>query len=376
VLEKTFKKIYLSPPSINIDCLEDIGDSIIELNSMTINSKNNQFEKALCDLIGTKYAKATSTGTSALHLSLKALGIKPEDEIVMPTLTFAATAFAASYIGANITFVDVEKESWNLDPDLLESYLKKKQVRPKLIMLVDLYGMPGNYDKFLEISDSYEIPLLIDSAESLGSKYNNINTGGFGLVNTLSFNLNKIVTNGGGGAVLSNNQDIIEKVSYFANQAKSDAPWFEHIDIGFNYRASDILSAIGVYQLKKLDYFVMRKHEINKLYTKKLQSQNLIEIQSDHDKSQSNFWLTNILVKSKSENRNTIDKIHKALLSVGVESRYLFKPLHLQKIYEGHNTVLNGNSERLFNSGLSLPSGVDLTDSEIEYVSQVILSQF
>jgi dTDP-4-amino-4,6-dideoxygalactose transaminase len=272
--------------------------------------------------------------------------------------------------------MDVEKESWNLDPDLLESYLKRKQKRPKLIMLVDLYGMPGNYDKFLEISDAYEIPLLVDSAESLGSKYNNINTGSFGLVNTLSFNLNKIVTNGGGGAVLSNNQDIIEKVTYFANQAKSDAPWFEHIDIGFNYRASDILSAIGVYQLKKLDYFVMRKHEINELYTKKLQSQNLISIQSDHDKSQSNFWLTNILIKSKSENRHTIDKIHKALLNAGVESRYLFKPLHLQKIYEANNSVLNGNSESLFNSGLSLPSGVDLSESEIEHISQVILSQF
>ena len=132
MLEKTFKKIYLSPPSINIDFLEHIGDSITELNNMTINSKNNQFEKALCDLIGTKYAKATSTGTSALHLSLKAIGIKPEDEIVMPTLTFAATAFAASYIGADITFMDVEKESWNLDPDLLESYLKKKKKTTKI----------------------------------------------------------------------------------------------------------------------------------------------------------------------------------------------------------------------------------------------------
>jgi dTDP-4-amino-4,6-dideoxygalactose transaminase len=232
------------------------------------------------------------------------------------------------------------------------------------------------HDKFLEISETYEIPLLIDSAESLGSKYNNINTGGFGFVNTLSFNLNKIVTNGGGGAVLSNNQEIIEKVSYFANQAKSNVPWFEHVDIGFNYRASDILSAIGVYQLKKLDYFVMRKHKINEMYSRHFHSQNLINIQSDHDKSQSNFWLTNILIKSKSENKNTIDKIYKALLNAGVESRYLFKPLHLQKIYAGNNAVLSGNSEELFNSGLSLPSGVDLTESEIEHISRVILSQF
>jgi|694.fasta_scaffold18939_7 dTDP-4-amino-4,6-dideoxygalactose transaminase len=372
---KSSAKIYLAPPKITRNSIRKIRKSINDVNSMQIGSYNVKFQNQIKDFVGAKYAYASSSGTSALHLCLKAIGLKNSDEILIPTLTFGATAFAASYVGAQITFLDVEKKSWCLDPNLLEDYLKKSQKSyrfPKAVIAVDLYGMPIDYSAILQIAQKYELPLIVDSAESLGSKYNGMNVGGFGFLNVISFNLNKIITTGGSGMILSNNKEIIDKISFLANQSKENYHWFEHNEIGFNYRSSDILSAIGLSQFSKFNEIAKHKKTLQKLYTELLGHTDEIRVQQNYANSDSNFWLTNLYIEDNPDSSQKIETIRRTLHSNDIESRLIFKPLHLHKAFKKSSSFLNGNAHKIFNSSLSLPSGPNLRRKDVYRICDII----
>jgi dTDP-4-amino-4,6-dideoxygalactose transaminase len=372
---KSSAKIYLAPPKITRSSMRKIRKSINDINSMHIGSSNVKFQNQIKDFVGTKYAYASSSGTSALHLCLKAIGLKNSDEILIPTLTFGATAFAASYVGAKITFLDVEKKSWCLDPNLLEDYLKKSQKSnrfPKAVIAVDLYGMPMDYSAILQVTQKYELPVIVDSAESLGSKYKGSNVGGFGFLNVISFNLNKIITTGGSGMILTNNKEIIDKISFLANQSKENYHWFEHNEIGFNYRSSDILSAVGLSQFSNFNEIAKHKKALQKLYSELLGYTDEIRVQQNYANADSNFWLTNLYIEDNPESSQKIETIRRTLESNGIESRLIFKPLHLHTAFKKSSSYLNGNAHKIFNSSLSLPSGRNLRRKDVYRICDII----
>ena len=341
----------------------------------------NAFEKALRDFLienGEKQVVALSAGTAALHLGLILLGIGEGDEVICQSFTFSASANPIAYQGATPVFVDSEKDTWNMDPVLLEEAIKDRLEKtgrlPKAIIPVHLYGMPGKLDEILEVAKRYDIPVLEDSAEALGSEYKGRKCGTFGEYGALSFNGNKIITTSGGGALVCPNEERAKRALFYATQAREQAPHYQHEKIGYNYRMSNICAGIGRGQMFVLDEHIARRRAIHDLYVKLLNGVKGVEVmcQPEGEGFDSNYWLTCITVEPM-EAGFTREDVRLALDADNIESRPLWKPMHLQPVFKDAPFYGNGTSERLFEIGLCLPSGPMLTDEDIERVGQVII---
>jgi dTDP-4-amino-4,6-dideoxygalactose transaminase len=330
----------------------------------------NDFENKLSKRIKTHQVVALNSGTSSLHLAMVLLGIESGDEVICQSFTFCASANPIVYLGATPIFVDSEKDTWNLDPELLEDTILSriaKGKKPKAIVIVNLFGMPAKMQELVEISGKYRIPLIEDAAEAVGSTYMDRYSGSFGDVGVFSFNGNKIITTGGGGALVSNNTELIQKARHLSTQARQDLPYYQHLEIGFNYKMNNLAAAVGVAQLEQLDDFVKKRRQININYKILLSSIAGISFQEDSEKSFSNFWLTAILI-DKNITGFSNDQLRVSLMKKGVESRFLWKPLHMQPVFKQLPYYGGNCAEKMFHSGLCLPSSVNLTFADQERV--------
>ena len=359
-------KIWLSSPHMGGNELKYVKEAF-ETNWVAPLGPNvNAFEQDLSSRVRVKYCAALSSGTSAIHLALILLGVKTGDEVICQSFTFSATANPIVYQGAIPVFVDSEKDTWNMDPELLEKAVKDrimKGKKPKVIIVVHLYGMPAKMDEILSIGNKFEIPVIEDAAEALGSKYKGKPCGSMGIMGTLSFNGNKIITTSGGGALLSNDIDYIQKARFLATQARDKAPYYQHSQVGYNYRMSNIVAGVGRGQIEVLNLRVEQRRANNKFYREFLDKIDGITFQTETEETFSNYWLTAILFDSKMVNISRED-VRISLERDNIESRPLWKPMHLQPVFSGAPAYVSGFSEFAFINGLCLPSGSNLTDEE------------
>ncbi|MDC6352786.1 aminotransferase class I/II-fold pyridoxal phosphate-dependent enzyme [Zeaxanthinibacter sp. PT1] len=332
----------------------------------------NKFEQSISAYLGgEKHVAALSSGTAAIHLALEILGVDQGDEVICQSLTFSASANPICYLGAKPVFVDSERDTWNICPELLEQAIEDRielGKKPKAIIAVHLYGMPYKADELNKISHNYDIPIIEDSAEALGSIYKKNKCSTLGKLGILSFNGNKIITTSGGGALVSHNLQHKEKAVYLATQARDDAPHYQHSVIGYNYRMSNVLAGIGRGQMEVLDERVKSRRANFDYYRSVLKSTGL-EFLPEPEGSISNRWLSCILTDSY----DTREAIRNGLLSEDIESRPLWKPMHLQPVFKKFPNYINGVSEDLFARGLCLPSGSNLQPEDLERVASNIL---
>lgn len=334
----------------------------------------SSFETELADYLQADAVAALSSGTAAIHLALILLGVKPGDEVICSTFTFAGSCNPIIYQGAVPVFVDSEKDTWNMDPELLEKAVIERSAKgkkPKAIILVHLYGMPAKVDEIMKVAQRFEIPVIEDAAEALGSLYRQRKCGNLGDFSILSFNGNKIITTSGGGALVSANKGWIERAKFLATQARDIAPHYQHSQIGYNYRLSNICAGIGRGQLQVIDLRVKQRRAIFDLYSKMLPSEE-IEFQPELPENHSNRWLTCLTFQG--QRQGVSDEVRLALEKQNIESRPLWKPMHLQPVFQGAPSFVNGVSEQLFNKGLCLPSGSAMSENEVERVCKVIRS--
>lgn len=329
------------------------------------------FEADICEFTGIGHALALSSGTAAIHLALMALGVKPGDEVVVPTLTFGATAFAVTYTGAKPVFLDVEEQSWGLDPGLLESVLARHPRRFAAIIPVDLFGRPADYDRILPLASKYDVPILVDAAESLGATHHDRPAGTMGRAGVYSFNGNKIMTTSGGGMLVSDDGELVEKARFWSTQSREPFPWYEHEEIGYNYRLSNILAALGRAQLARLPEMIERRRQIRRMYTEMLSGLEGVVVTPDPPWGTGNSWLTTVTFDREAL-QGASTRVRETLQSQNIETRPIWKPMHQQPVFRGHEAHLNGVADRLFEEGLCLPSGVGLSDEDIERVSDGI----
>ncbi len=368
-------RIYLSPPSIGESEKAAVAHALESGWVAPIGPEIDAFESELATQAGRSHAVALTSGTSALHLGLLALGVVPSDEVIVPTLTFGATAFAVIHAGARPVFLDVEEESWNLDPNLLESELKlraRTNRLPAAIVPVDVFGRTCDYESILRISQKYEIPVLVDSAESLGALHGNSPAGSMGEAAIFSFNGNKIITTGGGGALVTDDAEIAQKVRHWSTQSREPFPWYQHEEIGYNYRMSNILASIGRAQLKRLPDIVMRRREIRNRYATALDTIPGVSVMGDPTWGTWNGWLTTIRF-SHLDHPDAPTRIREDLAVQDIESRPVWKPMHQQPVFASAESVITGVADQIFEEGLCLPSGTSMTNAEIDRVISEIV---
>lgn len=330
----------------------------------------DDFEADICAFTGVRHALALSSGTAAIHLALMALGVKPGDEVIVPTLTFGATAFAVTYTGATPMFLDVEEHGWGLDASLLESVLAERSRRGRsvaAIIPVDLFGRPADYDRILPVAAEYDVPVLVDAAESLGATHRDRAAGTLGNAGIYSFNGNKIMTTSGGGMLVSDDEQLVEKARFWSAQSREPFPWYEHEEIGFNYRLSNILAALGRAQLARLPEMIARRRQIRAMYTEMLAGLDGVVVTPDPPWGNGNSWLTTVTF-DRDLRPGASTRVREALQSQKIESRPIWKPMHQQPVFRDHETHLTGEADRLFEEGLCLPSGAGLSDGDIERV--------
>ncbi len=337
----------------------------------------NAFEENIETFLGFDSHVATlSAGTAAIHLGLVMLGVGKGDEVICQSFTFSASANPIVYQGATPVFVDSESESWNMSPELLEEAIcdrmAKTGKKPKAIVAVHLYGMPAQLDEILEVAARYDIPVLEDAAEALGSEYNGRQCGTFGQFGALSFNGNKMITTSGGGAIVCHSADDKKRATFFATQAREPFPYYQHEHIGYNYRMSNICAGIGRGQMTVLAEHIAHHRHTASLYAKLLADVDGVALHTNPSaKQHSNFWL-NTITLDKSRFTLDCDTLRRRLDERGIESRLLWKPLHLQPVFSGCPAYVNGVSEELFGKGLCLPSGPMVSDDDLEYIAMEI----
>lgn len=328
------------------------------------------FELSLAEYVGIKSVAVLSSGTAAIHLALIILGVDKGDEVICSTFTFTGSCNPIIYQRATPVFVDSEKDTWNMDPDLLEETIKdriKKGKKPKAIILVHLYGVPAKMDEIINVARYFEIPIIEDAAEALGSKYKGKYTGVFGDIGIYSFNGNKIITTSGGGALVSSNSKHVDRAKYLATQARDEAAHYEHTTIGYNYRMSNICAGIGRGQLEVLDEHILIRRQNFSNYCQALQDIKGITFLKEPEGTYCNRWLTTILVDKKELHIDN-EYIRKNLEMENIESRLLWKPMHLQPIFKDAPKYIHGISSDLFERGLCLPSGSNMTIEEFECI--------
>ena len=335
------------------------------------------FEKDLENYLGrNKHIVALSAGTAAIHLGLVQLGVTQDDEVICQSFTFSASANPIAYQGAKPVFVGSEPDTWNMDPELLrvaiEDRIAKTGKKPKAIIPVHLYGMPARMDEIMAIANEYDIPVLEDAAEALGSEYRGLKCGTFGEFACLSFNGNKMITTSGGGALVCRTAEEAERTKFFATQARDKAPHYQHSHIGYNYRMSNICAGIGRGQMYVLEEHIARRREINQLYRTLLQDVPGIAFHTNPDADfESNYWLTCIVIDSNKAGF-TREDLRLRMEQENIETRPLWKPMHLQPVFADCPYYGDNTEGRLFDDGLCLPSGPTLTDKDIERVAGVI----
>lgn len=337
----------------------------------------NNFEDDICKFSGTKAAAALSAGTGAIHLALIILGVKHDDDVLCSSFTFSASANPITYVGANPIFIDSEESTWNMDPVLLEKAIKDRMVnakKPKAIIVAHLYGTPSMMKEIMEIANRYDIPVIEDAAEALGSTLCDKHMGTWGTIGIYSFNGNKIITTSGGGALVSDNADFVQQARFLSTQARDDAPHYEHTQVGFNYRMSNIVAGIGRGQMEVLSERVAQRRANHDFYMKTLDGVAGVSVFTEpSDEYYSNHWLSCILVdSSKTKNNLSREDIRLAMLEENIETRPLWKPMHLQPVFADCLSYVNGCSEHLFDVGLCLPSGSNMNDEERSRVAEVL----
>ena len=365
-------KIWLSCPHMGGTEMKYIQDAFDENWIAPLGPNVNGLEKDLETYLGNdSHVAALSSGTAALHLALILLNIKAGDFVICQSLTFSASANPIIYLGAVPIFVDSEKETWNLCPNAVEDAIKfgiSKGKKPKAIITVSLYGMPHQVNEIKEISQRYDIPILEDSAEALGSTYKNQKCGTFGDFSVISFNGNKIITTSGGGALVTKNIESKNKAVFLSTQAKDEAPHYEHTSIGYNYRMSNISAGIGRGQMEVLDLRVEQRRK-NHLFYKELfkdDSRFILHTEPNEDFF-SNHWLNVVTIDP--EQHYTQEMVREKFLTKNIETRPIWKPMHLQPIFKGAQYFGSDLAERLFQNGLCLPSGSNLTEKDLQRIT-------
>ena len=339
------------------------------------------FEKDLENYLGQNcHVGALSSGTAAIHLGLVLLGVKAGDEVICQSMTFSASANPILYLGATPVFIDSEPNTWNLCPAALEEAIVDridKGAKPKAIIAVHLYGVPYKIEEIRAIADKYEIPVLEDSAEALGSCYKGQQCGTFGEIGVLSFNGNKIITTSGGGAIVTKTKELKDKAVFLATQSRDDAPHYQHSEIGYNYRMSNICAGVGRGQMEVLDSHVDLRRKMHAFYVDLFKDISGVAVFKTEDEDCfSNYWLSSIVIEPQLTNGIDREMIRLALEAENIESRPLWKPMHLQPVFEKYPYYGNKVSETLFEKGLCLPSGSNLTDEDRTRISTVILRLF
>ncbi|KOF03287.1 pyridoxal phosphate-dependent aminotransferase [Roseivirga seohaensis subsp. aquiponti] len=363
-------RIWLSSPHMGGNELKYVKEAFDTNWIAPLGPNVDHFEKELGEYLGVRHVAALSSGTAAIHLALILLGVKAGDEVIAQSFTFCGTTNPILYLGATPVLVDSEHDTWNLDPVLLEEAILdriKKGKKPKAVIMVHLYGMPAKMEQIVEVCNRHEIPLIEDAAEALGSTIDGRKAGTFGDMGILSFNGNKIITTSGGGALVSNNTQWIEKSRFLATQARDEAPHYEHTELGYNYRMSNILAGVGRGQLEVLDSHVSKRRAVNAFYREYLSFEG-ISFQSEMSaKDFSNYWLTSVKIEPELLGVDRED-VRLELWKSNIETRPLWKPMHLQPLYKDCVYYGNGVSDELFTTGLCLPSGSNLTTAELERV--------
>jgi dTDP-4-amino-4,6-dideoxygalactose transaminase len=367
-------RIYLSPPHMGEKEKELLLNAFDSNWIAPMGPHVDAFEREFCKTVGIPHAAALSSGTAALHLALLMLGVGQEDEVLVPTFTFAATANAVRYLGATPVFIDSDRDSWNVDPGLLEEELATNARRgkiPKAVIVVDLYGQCADYDRILPLCARYGVPVLEDAAEALGASYKGKPAGSFGVAAVFSFNGNKIITTSGGGMFVSLDATLVARARFLSQQARDPAPHYQHSEVGYNYRMSNLLAAVGRGQLQVLRDRVSKKRDIFCFYKRTLGDLPGISLMPIADYGKPNHWLTCILVDPAGFGA-TREDICLALEKAHIESRPLWKPMHLQPVFKKFRLRGGSVSERLFRDGLCLPSGTALTDGDLERIAEII----
>ena len=377
ILKRMQDKIWLSSPhmsgneqkfveeAFHVNWVAPLGPNVIGFENDLKNYLGNNVE------VG-----ALSSGTAALHLGLIILGVQPGDEVLCQSMTFSASANPIRYQGAIPIFIDSEKDTWNLCPIVLEEAIKdriSKGKKPKVIIPVHLYGMPYQVDLVRAISEKYDIPVLEDSAEALGSYYKGMSCGTFGTIGVLSFNGNKIITTSGGGAVVVHSKEIKDKAIFLATQARDKAPHYQHSEIGYNYSMSNICAGIGRGQMQVLDKYVGYRRAMHIFYKQLFQDYPAVRLFTEpNDDCKSNHWLSAITIDTAQSNGKTAEQLRLHLENFNIESRPLWKPMHLQPVFESFPYYGGTVAQDLFENGLCLPSGSNLTDANRKRISDAV----
>ena len=367
------KKIWLSSPHLSDNERKYVNEAFDSNWIAPVGPHINSFEEKISKISNDSHVAVLNSGTAAIHLALILLDVRIGDNVLCSSFTFSASTNPIVYLGAKPVFIDSEKDTWNMCPTLLENAIIKlslKDEKPKAIILVHLYGYPAKMNEILAISKKYSIPLIEDAAEAIGSSYNGIPLGTFGDLGIFSFNGNKIITTSSGGALLSSNKKFIDKAKFLSTQARDEYPHYEHSEIGYNYRMSNICAAIGLGQIEVLKERVDKRRYIFDFYKEKLSDIKEIKFVDDVPGFYSNRWLTTILFKKDAAINRDSMRLH--LLKDNIESRPLWKPMHLQPVFKKYQVFENGISEDLFDRGLCLPSGSNMNEEDLMRVIRQI----
>jgi len=369
------ENIPLSIPFLNGNEWEYIKECLDTNWVSSVGKYVEKFEDDMAKYIGTDYAVATVNGTAALHMALKVLGVETGDKVLVPTLTFIASVNPIRYCNADPVFVDSERETYNMNPEKLEEKIKdliSDGNKPKAAVVVHLYGHPAKMDQIIDVCRKYDIKVIEDATESLGSEYKDKRTGSIGDIGCFSFNGNKLITTGGGGMLVTDNQKWAEKVKYLTTQAKDDPEQFIHHEVGYNYRLTNIQAAMGVAQLEQIDSFIDKKRKIAKKYNELLSNVDGVTVTPDKDWAFNNFWLYSILIDENKFGINS-KELYKKLNNEGIMSRPFFKPIHTMPMYEKYNSTNTGTADELWWEGINLPCSVNLDLDKVEYIANKII---
>ena len=364
------KKIWLASPHMSDEGYElQFVQEAFDTNWVAPLGPNvNEFEKELVAKVGSKHAAAMTSGTGAIHLALKAAGVGEGDIVFCPTLTFSATANPIIYQNATPVFIDSDYETWNMDPKALEAAFKKYGDKVKAVLVVHLYGLSADMDKIMEICSKYNVTVIEDAAESLGAYYKGKHTGTFGEFGVFSFNGNKIITTSGGGMLVSDDEEKIKKVRFWSTQSRDAARHYQHSELGFNYRMSNVVAGIGRGQLKVLDQRVAKKKYIFEFYRRELGQLEGVEFMPINDWNEPNYWLSVMTLKGSVRPLDVMEALEKE----NIESRPVWKPMHVQPFFAEYDYVGSDVSEKLFENGVCLPSDTKMIDADLERICGII----
>lgn len=360
-----YKEIYLDAPNVGDLEKKYLNNAIDKGYVSTVGPFVSEFERKFAEYLDVKKAVSTQSGTTALHIALDELGIDKGDEVIVPALTFIASINPIMYVRAKPVFADVDAKTWNINPEEIEKRITKKT---KAIIPVHFYGNPCNMDEILDIAKKHRLYIIEDATESLGARYKNKYIGTFGDFGCFSFNGNKIITTGGGGMVIGNNEKRLEHIKFLANQGRDESKGYYYSEIGFNYRMTNLEAALGLAQMERSDEFLMKKRKFNKIYREELKSINFICFQEEYKNAESSRWLSCIIFEKAID----IPTLQKELKDKGIPTRRIFMPVTEFPPYKKYKRAVYANSYRIYERGLCLPSSTLNSEDDIRYVCKVL----